>query len=111
MSSFPMFRVIAFLETNCFHLYRYPTRQKSGLLAVSRVGKLKLILRLLEKLAPRLCEFLTHSVPRQNKHLQLFILVEIKQILLTDLYPLSEAIHFFHILTDVIVQGVCDIQK
>ncbi len=34
---------------------RYPTRQKNGLLAVSRVGKLKLFFRLLEKLAPRLC--------------------------------------------------------
>ncbi len=37
-----------------FHLFRYPTRQRNGLLAVSRVGKLKLIFRLLEKLAPRL---------------------------------------------------------
>ena len=43
-----------YISFNIFHLFRYPTRQKNGLLAVSRVGKLKLILRLLEKLAPRL---------------------------------------------------------
>ncbi len=58
-----MFRVIAFLETNFFHLFRYPTRQKNGLLAVSRVGKLKLILRLLEKLAPRLISLGSQKTP------------------------------------------------